>query len=87
MEKILRAVSTVVLLGILAVLILIYLRLPQAQHFPTLKDVREAVGDQKQGLLMEMPMVRVQGTVSVDVTNSSLDVSVENTPLEVEISR
>lgn len=88
MEKILRTANTLALLGILVVLVLILVRLPQAQHFPSLKEIRDAKGVEKQKLLMEMPIVRIEdvrGTVSVDVTNSELGVSVNNTPLDVVV--
>lgn len=73
MEKLLRVVNTVALLGILAVLVLILVRLPQTQHFPTAKDAIEAKDDQsrKDKLRLEIPYVRVDGTVDVDVTNTN----------------
>lgn len=87
MEKIRRTVNTAALLGILAVLILILVRLPQAQHFPTLNDFIKATDDQKKILLQDLPLVRVTevgGTVSVDVTNYELKVSIDE-PLRVEV--
>jgi hypothetical protein len=87
MEKILRAVNTGALLGILAVMILILVRLPQAQHFPNLNNFLKASDDQKKILLQNLPLVRVTevgGTVSVDVTNYKLKVSVDE-PLRVEV--
>lgn len=88
MEKALRTMNALVSLGILVVLILILIRLPRAQHFPTIKEFTEANGDQRKNLLLKMPIVRVEkvlGTVSVDVTNYELDVSVTNTPLDVVV--
>jgi hypothetical protein len=41
--------------------------------------------EQKTALLLNIPMARVIG--SVDVENASLDVDIQNTPIEVQIVR
>lgn len=63
MEQRLRVINTFALIGILVVLILILIRLPQTQHFPTAKDFMEAKGDQSriQKLQLERPLVIARG--------------------------
>lgn len=81
----LRVVSNSVIIallsGILVTLILILGRLPSPT--PTLQAIRDAKTSQERvALVKRIPLVQVQGTVEV-----SGSVAVENTPLEVEISR
>jgi len=70
-------VTATLLAAILVTQILILLRVPPPA--PTLQDLRNAkAGSAGRELLDTVPLVRVQGTV---------DVQVENTPLEVQIYR
>jgi hypothetical protein len=51
--------------------------------------MRKAKGDKEQLRLFErIPLIRIQGgSIDADVTNSSFNVWVENTPLGVEVYR
>jgi hypothetical protein len=76
MDNKLRIVNTLTLIGILIVLVLILMRLPQeSQHLPTLGDIQSAQGDQKRELMLTMPIVQVERIlteVRADVTNYEL---------------
>jgi hypothetical protein len=87
MEKYLKLVNMFTLLGILAVLILILINLPQVPAFPNKKAFLDAMGNKErlQELASSIPFVEVRGTVSVDVENYQLDVNVTNSELDVRI--
>ncbi len=74
------------LAAILAIQVLILLRMPDSP--PSTKALREAKpGKERAELLQSIPLVRVEGgTIDADITGT-VDVEVQNTPLEVEIYR
>lgn len=80
MNKVLKILNSLLLLGILSFLVLIYLNLPPKS--PTIGAYLKAkTEDEKRAVLMNLPFVHVEGNVSV---NNTVDVNVNNTPLEVE---
>lgn len=81
-----RWVIVALLTGILGTQMLILFRMPAA--WPTIQAVQNAkTDDARKGLLLGIPLVRIQGgTVSADITGT-VDVEVQNTPLGVEIYR
>ena len=78
-------VIVILLAAILVTQILILLRIPTSP--PTIGEVRNAkTNDARTELLQSIPLVRVQGgSIDADVTGT-VDVDVQNTPLEVEIN-
>jgi len=86
MERFLRLFNTLILIGILSVLILIWTKMPAST--PSLKDFIEAKANKKnvEQLLSEIPFVKIQGTVPVDVQNYALNVDVQNTELDVNVT-
>ena len=78
------------LAAILATQILILLRMPGSP--PTIRAMRNAHGDARRELLQSIPMVRVEGgtidnVTTVDSVTDTVNVEVQNEPLEVEIDR
>jgi hypothetical protein len=78
------------LAAILATQILILLRMPGPP--PTIRAMRNAHGHARVDLLQSMPMVRVEGgtidnVTTVDSITDTVNVEVQNEPLEVEIDR
>ncbi len=74
------------LAAILSTQVLILLRMPASP--PTIGAVRNAkTDDARTELLQSIPLVRVQGgTIDADITGT-VDVEVQNTPLEVQVYR
>lgn len=69
-----------IVVGLLGVLVLLQLLMLYRLPTPvTLNSLISAPQDQKADLIKQVPLVRVQG--------GSVDVEVQNTPLEVEINR
>lgn len=70
----------------LTVQTVIMFRMPASA--PTVGELRNsAMRHEGRRVADRMPMVRVSGTVGVNVENTPLDVNVENTPLEMQILR
>jgi hypothetical protein len=82
MNTTLRIINTLLLAAILAVLMLMFKRMPV-----TLADVRNAKPEDRKAMLLKQSLVRLTDTVSVSVENSSLSVEIENVPLSVQIER
>jgi len=69
-----------IVVGLLSVLVVLHLLMLYRLSTPvTLNSLISAPQDQKADLIKQVPLVRVQG--------GSVDVEVQNTPLEVEINR
>ncbi len=81
-ESLYRIVVVVLLAAVLVVQLLIFYRMQTGS--PTLADLRKAKPEQRPEMLLRIPLVRVEGTVDVAGT---VDVDVNNTPLEVQIVR
>ena len=82
-ESLYKPVLIVLLSTILVVQMLILSRMPQTSpNPPTVGALRNAKGEQKRKLLLDIPIVQVQGSVEV-----SGSVDIDNAPLEVEIVR
>lgn len=75
-ESLYKCTFVALLAAILAVQLLILSRMPSTP--PTLADLRKVKAEQRREMLLRIPLVRVEGTVNVDVNN---------TPLEVQIAR
>jgi hypothetical protein len=78
-------ITTNLLLAIIAlILFLIWHRMP-----PTVAEIAAAKGADRKALTMKQPVVKavIPDTIDVNVENSSLDVDVGNTPIEVTIVR
>lgn len=90
MNTMIRFVNTILLAGVLAVLILIFLRMPI-----TLADLNNAKPGERKALMLRQAFVRLTEPISVSVENTPLSVEIEgtpsveidNTPLPVEIQR
>jgi len=74
MDKHFKCLVIILLMGVLAALVAIYLKLPAPS--PTIREIQNASETKRQRLLLQRPMILVGGSVYVD-----------NTPLEVEIVR
>ncbi len=77
-----RLAVVLLLIGILTVQILILRRMPLP--VPSLAVLQAATPEQRKELLLQRPLTIVDGSVRIDGT---VDVSIENTPVEVEINR
>ena len=82
MTKFLHLLNTLLLAGILAALVLIFMRMPI-----TLGDFKNAKPQDRKALLLRQSFVHLTEPISVTVENSPLSVEIENTPLSVEIER
>lgn len=82
MNTALRIINTLLLAAILAVLTLIFQRMPI-----TLADFKNAKPQDRKELILKQAFVYLRDTVSVSVENNPLSVEVENVPLSVEIER
>ena len=73
-------VTNVLLAAIAVLLFMIWHRMP-----PSAGEIAAAKGADRRALLMKQPIVRatIPDTIDVNVTNSSFNVDVSNTPLEV----
>ena len=80
MEKVFKVAVICLLGGIVGLLLAILQRMPGPS--PTLGELRNADAKSRETLLLQRPIVYVQGTVEVNGT-----VDVGNTPLEVEVAR
>ena len=85
-ESTYRITVILLLAGILAVQSAVLLRI---QKPVTMADLRKngLTPQQRTALLLKIPLVRVNGSVDVDVQNPSLGVDVVGQPIQVEISR
>lgn len=78
-------VVVVLLAAILSTQLLILMRMPVP--LPTIGAVQNAKTDNARlELLRNIPVIRVQGGTIDDITGT-VDVTVQNTPLEVEVDR
>mgnify|MGYP001039078141 CR=1 FL=1 len=75
MDRILRVISCLLLLGILVVQIFILRRMP-----PTLNEILKATGKAQEELMLKRPIIQAR-------ISEPVQVEVSNTPLEVEIYR
>jgi len=75
-ESLYRLILVALLAAILVVQLLILARIPPGS--PTSADLQSAKAEQRREMLLRIPLARVAGTVDVDVNN---------TPLEVELQR
>jgi len=85
----------VLLAAILVTQVLILLRIPGMPASPPTYGawLREQTRDERMKLLLDIPLVRIQGgNIDADITGTvdvegTVGVEVENTPLEVEVYR
>src|SRR5262245_1952598 len=76
-EILYRALVVMLLAAIVSVQFMILRRMPAP--LPSLRTLRAAAPAQRADLRQRIPIVRVDGVVSVEVENSPLDVNIENT--------
>jgi hypothetical protein len=88
MEKFLKLVNTFILAGILVVMVLILVNLPKVPTFPSRKALLDAKDNKErfQELTLSIPFVEVQGTVPVEIQNPQLGVNVTNSELDVRVN-
>lgn len=81
-----QIVTNVLLAAILTVLVLIWQRMP-----PTLGDFLALKSNKEAHIALQakQPVVRavIPDTLGVDVINRSLDVHIQNTPIEVRVEK
>ena len=84
MKSISNIITNALLIIIAITLVLIWRRMP-----PTVAEFNAAKGVDRTTLSMKQPVVRavIPDTIDVNVENSSLDVDVSNAPIEVTIVR
>jgi hypothetical protein len=68
MDRCIRTIVVILLVGILAMLVAIYRRIPESTTFGDFKQAKD-----KREVMMRLPMVHVTG--GVDVSGSSVDVT------------
>ncbi|MEI8290946.1 MAG: hypothetical protein WCH99_15890 [Verrucomicrobiota bacterium] len=85
-EALYQTLVVALLAGVLATQIAI---LHRTSRTVTLGDClnKKLTKEQKMALLQALPLVRVNGTVDVDIQNNPLEVEIENTPVDVQIQR
>ena len=82
-RMILQLLTVALLISMLVTQLMILARMPHSP--PTLADFLQA-GANRREVMQSLPLVRVQGG-SLEIEGGSIDVDVQNTPLEVQIQR